>query len=606
MAKIHNERIEALKEKIAIMPDTPGVYQYFDKDGEVIYVGKARNLKRRVASYFNKTHDSTRTNRLVRNICDVKYIVVDTESDALRLENYMIKAHQPRYNVLLKDDKTYPWICIKNEAFPRVVLTRKRIKDGSTYFGPYTNVKIAQTLLELFRQIYKIRTCRLNLSPPELQKQRYKVCLQYHIKNCKGPCVGNQSEADYNKDIEEIKQILRGHTSDLTDFLYQEMMELAGKLKFEEAETVKHKYQLINGYRERSSIVQPILSNLDVYSYQEEDQTAMINYFHVVRGAIVQSYSFEYKKQIDDPKEDILSLGILEMRDRFKSEAREIIIPFDLDIDLDGVTFTVPQRGDKRKLLELSDKNLKQYYIDKLKRAEKLNPEQRNLRLLKEIQKELGLDKPPFRIECFDNSNIQGSDAVAACVVFLNGKPFKKEYRKYNIKTVVGPDDYASMKEVVRRRYTRAIEENLPLPDLILTDGGKGQMEMVRQVIIDELNLNIPIAGLAKDKRHRTSEILFGSPARAVGIKQRTQLFHLLEQIQNEVHRFAITFHRDKRSKRQVASELDEIKGIGEKSKLALLKEFKSLKRIKEASVEDLAKIVGVAKANLLKTTFNN
>ena len=606
MTKKHNARIETLKQIIAIMPDTPGVYEYFDKDGEVIYVGKAKNLKRRVSSYFNKVHDSTRTNRLVRNICDIKYIVVDTEADALRLENYMIKAHQPRYNVLLKDDKTYPWICIRNEAFPRVLLTRKRIKDGSTYFGPYTNVKIAQTMLELFRQIYKVRTCNLNLSPPEIAKNRYKVCLQYHIKNCKGPCVGNQGETDYNRDIEEIKQILRGHTSDLTDYLYTEMMELAEKLKFEEAEAVKFKYLLIDGYRERSSIVQPIINNLDVFSYQEEDQTAMINYFHIVRGAIVQSYTFEYRKQIDDPKTEILSMGIFEMRERFKSEAREIIIPFELDIDLDGVTFTVPQRGDKRKLLELSDKNLKQYYIDKLKRAEKLNPEQRNLRLLKEIQKELALDKPPFRIECFDNSNIQGSDAVAACVVFQNGKPAKKEYRKYNIKTVVGPDDYASMKEVVRRRYTRTLEEKRPLPDLILTDGGKGQMEMVRQVIVDELKLHIPIAGLAKDKRHRTSEVLFGSPARAVGIKQGTPLFHLLEQIQNEVHRFAITFHRDKRSKRQVASELDEIKGIGEKSRLALLKEFKSLKRIKEASLEDLTKIVGVAKANLLKTTFNN
>ncbi len=604
MVRIQNPRLDAIKEKIAIMPDTPGVYQYLNKEGEIIYIGKAKNLKRRVSSYFNKVHDSTRTNRLVRLIYDVKYIVVDTEADALRLENYMIKAHQPRYNVLLKDDKTYPWICVKNEAFPRVFITRKMVKDGSTYFGPYTNVKIAQLILELFRKIYKIRTCALNLAPPEIQKGKYKVCLEYHIKNCKGPCQGYEDEMEYNKDIVEIKQILRGHTSDLTDYLYKEMQDYASQLKFEEAEIVKHKYKLINGYMERSSIVQPIINNLDVYSYLEEDKTAMINYFHVVRGAIVQSYTFEYKLRTDETKEDILALGIIEMRERFGSNAKEIIIPFELDLDMDNITFTVPQRGDKKKLLDLSDKNIKQYYIDKLKRTEKLNPEQRNLRLLKEIQKELGLPKPPFRIECYDNSNIQGSDAVAACVVFLNGMPAKKEYRKYNIKTVEGPDDYASMKEVAHRRYTRAIEEDLPLPDLILVDGGKGQMEVVRQVVVDELNLDIPIAGLAKDNRHRTSELLFGSPARVASIRQNTAVFRLLEQIQNEVHRFAITFHRDKRSKRQVASELDTISGIGEKTKTTLLKEFKSLKRIKEAREEDLARVVGPAKAKVLIAAF--
>lgn len=605
MPPIRNPRIDYLKEKIAIMPDTPGVYQYFDSEGTIIYIGKAKNLKRRVSSYFNKVHDSNRTNRLVRNIYDLKYIVVPTEEDALKLENYMIKAHQPRYNVLLKDDKTYPWICIKNEPFPRVFMTRKPIKDGSTYFGPYTNVKMVNTLLELFREIHKVRTCSLNLAPPQIAKGDYKVCLQYHIKNCKGPCQGLESEADYNKDIQEIKQILRGNTSEVTEYLYAEMMRLAEKLKFEEAEEIKHKYRMIENYRTKTAIVQPALTNIDVYSYLEEESSAYINYFHVVRGAIVQSYTFEYKRAIDEPREELLALGIAEMRERFSSPAKEILVPFLPDLELDGITFVVPQRGDKRKLLDLSEKNLKQYRIDKLKHAEKLNPEQRTMRLLKEIQQELGLPKPPMQIECYDNSNISGSDPVAACVVFRGGVPAKKEYRKYNIKTVVGPDDYASMKEVVRRRYTRAIDEALPLPDLILTDGGRGQMEVVRQVVEDELGLDIPIAGLAKDKRHRTHEVLYGFPPKVVGIKQHTPLFRLLEQIQNEVHRFAITFHRDKRSKRQVASELDAVKGIGEKSKTALLKQFKSVKRIREASVDEIAAVVGPAKAKVLKEALS-
>ncbi|MEG1587363.1 MAG: excinuclease ABC subunit UvrC [Bacteroidales bacterium] len=603
-AKVKNEQIDHLKGKISIMPDTPGVYQYFDKEGEIIYIGKAKNLKRRVSSYFNKVHDSNRTNRLVRNIYDLKYIVVNSEEDALKLENYMIKAHQPRYNVLLKDDKTYPWICIKNEPFPRVFMTRKVIKDGSSYFGPYTNIKMVYTLLELFREIHKVRTCSLNLAPPQIAKGEYKVCLQYHIKNCKGPCQGLQTEEEYTKDIQEIKQILRGNTAELSDYLYQEMMRLAEKLKFEEAEQVKHKYRLIENYRTKTSIVQPVLTNIDVYSYTEEENAAYINYFHIIRGAIVQSYTFEYKRRIDDPKEEILALGIAEMRERFNSPAREILVPFLPDMELSGVSFTIPQRGDKKKLLDLSDKNLKQYQIDKLKQSEKLNPEQRSMRLLKEIQTEMGLEKPPMNIECYDNSNISGTDAVAACVVFKNAVPSKKDYRKYNIKTVEGPDDYASMKEVVRRRYTRAIEESLPLPDLILTDGGKGQMEVVRQVVEDELHLNIPIAGLAKDKRHRTSEVLFGFPPKVIGIKQHTPLFRLLEQIQNEVHRFAITFHRDKRSKRQVASELDQVKGIGEKTKTTLLKEFRSIKKIKEASIDEISAVIGRSKAILLKTAF--
>ena len=601
MPPIRNPRLDYLKEKIAIMPDTPGVYQYFDSEGTIIYIGKAKNLKRRVSSYFNKVHDSNRTNRLVRNIYDLKYIVVPTEEDALKLENYMIKAHQPRYNVLLKDDKTYPWICIKNEPFPRVFMTRKPIKDGSTYFGPYTNVKMVYTLLELFREIHKVRTCSLNLAPQAIAKGDYKVCLQYHIKNCKGPCQGFESEEEYNKDIQEIKQILRGNTSEVTEYLYAEMMRLAERLKFEEAEEVKHKYRMIENYRTKTAIVQPALTNIDVYSYLEEENSAYINYFHVVRGAIVQSYTFEYKRAIDEPREEILALGIAEMRERFSSPAREILVPFQPELELEGVTFVVPQRGDKRKLLDLSEKNLKQYRVDKLKQAEKLNPEQRTMRLLKEIQQELGLPKPPMQIECYDNSNISGTDAVAACVVFRGGVPAKKEYRKYNIKTVEGPDDYASMKEVVRRRYTRALDEALPLPDLILTDGGRGQMEVVRQVVEDELGLDIPIAGLAKDKRHRTNEVLYGFPPKVVGIKQHTPLFRLLEQIQNEVHRFAITFHRDKRSKRQVASELDAVKGIGEKSKTALLRRFKSVKRIREATVEEIAEVIGPAKAKVLK-----
>ncbi len=601
MAKINNPRLDHLKSVISIMPDTPGVYQYFDKDGEIIYIGKAKNLKRRVSSYFNKVHDSNRTNRLVRLIHDVKYIVVNSEEDALKLENYMIKAHQPRYNVLLKDDKTYPWICIKNEPFPRVFMTRKVVRDGSFYFGPYTNVKIVSALLELFRQIYKVRTCKLNLAPEQVRSGKYKVCLQYHIKNCKGPCQGYEDETEYARDIQQIKQILRGHTSEVTDYLHKEMMELAAKMKFEEAEVVKHKYRLIENYRTKTSIVQPVISNVDVYSYSEEENSAYINYFHIIRGAIIQSYTFEYRKRMDDPKEDILALGIAEMRERFQSPAREIIVPFIPDIQIEGITFTVPQRGDKKILLDLSDKNLHQYRIDKLKQAEKLDPEQRSVRLMKEIQTELGLPKLPMQIECFDNSNIQGSDAVAACVVFKKAAPSKKDYRKYNIRTVVGPDDYASMKEVVRRRYTRAIEEDTPLPDLIIADGGKGQMEMIRQVVEDELHLNIPIAGLAKDKKHRTSELLFGSPARVVQIRQQTPLFRLLEQIQNEVHRFAITFHKDKRSKRQVASALDEIKGIGEVTKTALLKHFKSVKRIREASVEEIASVTGKAKAEMLK-----
>ena len=476
MSHIKNPRIEHIKGIISIMPETPGVYQYFDKDGEIIYVGKAKNLKKRVSSYFNKIHDSTRTNRLVKNIYNLKYIVVNTEQEALNLENNMIKAHQPRYNVLLKDDKTYPYICIKNEPYPRVFMTRKVVKDGSSYFGPYTNVKMVYALLELFRQIYKVRTCNLNLAPPMIQKGKYKVCLEYHIKNCKGPCEGLVDEQEYNEDIREIKEILRGHTSDVLDYLMSEMVILAEKLKFEQAQEIKERYMMIETYQTKTCIVQPQITNVNVYSYLEDENSIYINYFYVVRGAIIQSFTFEYKQRIDERKEDILSLAIQETEERFKSPAKEYIVPFEPDYKKEGITFTVPQRGDKKKLLELSDKNLKQYIIDKLKHAEKLNPEQRMVRILTRLKSDLQLHELPVHIECFDNSNIQGTNPVAACVVFKNAKPAKKDYRHFNVKTVEGPDDFASMYEIVGRRYKRLIEEEQPLPQLIVIDGGKGQL----------------------------------------------------------------------------------------------------------------------------------
>ena len=462
MSHIKNPRIEHIKGIISIMPETPGVYQYFDKDGEIIYVGKAKNLKKRVSSYFNKIHDSTRTNRLVKNIYNLKYIVVNTEQEALNLENNMIKAHQPRYNVLLKDDKTYPYICIKNEPYPRVFMTRKVVKDGSSYFGPYTNVKMVYALLELFRQIYKVRTCNLNLAPPMIQKGKYKVCLEYHIKNCKGPCEGLVDEQEYNEDIREIKEILRGHTSDVLDYLMSEMVILAEKLKFEQAQEIKERYMMIETYQTKTCIVQPQITNVNVYSYLEDENSIYINYFYVVRGAIIQSFTFEYKQRIDERKEDILSLAIQETEERFKSPAKEYIVPFEPDYKKEGITFTVPQRGDKKKLLELSDKNLKQYIIDKLKHAEKLNPEQRMVRILTRLKSDLQLHELPVHIECFDNSNIQGTNPVAACVVFKNAKPAKKDYRHFNVKTVEGPDDFASMYEIVGRRYKRLIEEEQP------------------------------------------------------------------------------------------------------------------------------------------------
>lgn len=586
-----------LRSIVMNLPETPGIYQYLDSEGTIIYVGKAKNLKRRVYSYFAKEHESRKTRVLVTRIADIRYIVVNTEEDALLLENNLIKKYRPRYNVLLKDDKSYPSICVSNEYFPRVLKTRKLIRDGSTYFGPYSHVPSMMAMLELIKRLYPLRTCNLALTPENIAAGKFKVCLEYHIKNCKGPCIGAQSHEEYMKSIAEIREILKGNTQSISNALMEEMQKLAEELRFEEAQKVKEKYELIENYRSKSEVVSSVIHNIDVFSIETDESSAYINYLHITNGCVNQAFTFEYKMRVNESKEELLQLGIVEMRERYQSQSKEIIVPFELDMEMNGVTFTVPQRGDKKHLLELSLLNVKQYKVDRLKQAEKLNPEQRSARLMKEIQTQLGLDRLPVHIECFDNSNIQGSDAVAACVVFRKTKPSKKEYRKYNIKTVTGPDDYASMQEVVRRRYTRILEEQGELPDVILTDGGKGQMEVVRQVIEDELHLNIPIVGLAKDNRHRTSEVLFGFPPLTIGIKQGTPLFHLLEQIQDEVHRFAITFHRDKRSKSQVASALDSIKGIGEKRKSDLLRTFKSVARIRKASLQEIAAVIGEAAA---------
>lgn len=597
---------EYLKGIVSNLPEKPGIYQYLNAEGTIIYVGKAKNLKRRVYSYFSKEHQPGKTRVLVSKIADIRYIVVNSEEDALLLENNLIKKYKPRYNVLLKDDKTYPSICVQNEYFPRVFKTRRIIRNGSSYYGPYSHSPSMHAVLDLIKHLYPLRTCNLNLSPENIRAGKFNVCLEYHIKNCAGPCIGLQSQEEYLKNIAEIKEILKGNTQEISRLLYQRMQDLAAEMKFEEAQKVKEKYALIENYRSKSEVVSSVLHNIDVFSIEEDgEKSAFINYLHITNGAINQAFTFEYKKKLNETKEELLTLGIIEMRERYKSASREIIVPFDIEIELNDVTFTIPQRGDKKKLLELSLLNVKQYKADRMKQAEKLNPEQRSMRLMKEIQQELHLDRLPMQIECFDNSNIQGTDAVAACVVFKKAKPSKSDYRKYNIKTVVGADDYASMKEVVRRRYQRAIEEESPLPDLIITDGGKGQMEVVRQVM-EELQLDIPIAGLAKDRKHRTSEVLFGFPPQTIGIKQHSPLFRLLEQIQDEVHRFAITFHRDKRSKRQVASALDNIKGIGEKTKTALLEEFKSVKRIKEATIEEVSAIIGESKAKIIKEGLDN
>jgi excinuclease ABC subunit C len=521
------------------------------------------------------------------------------------LENNLIKKYKPRYNVLLKDDKTYPSICVTNEYFPRVLKTRRIVRNGSTYYGPYSHLPSMYALLDLIKKLYPLRTCQLALTPENIRNGKFKSCLEYHIKNCKAPCIALQTHEEYMKNIGEIKEILKGNTQEITKRMLEEMQALAAEMRFEEAQIIKKKYELIENYRAKSEVVSSVLHNIDVFSIEMEETSAYINYLHITNGCINQAFTFEYKVRMNETQEELLALGIAEMRERYGSQSREIIVPFELGLELNNVTFTIPQKGEKKKLLELSILNVKQYKVDRLKQADKLNPEQKSVRLLKEIQQQLKLERMPAHIECFDNSNISGTDAVAGCVVFKMGKPSKKDYRKFNIRTVVGPDDYASMKEVVRRRYQRAIEEQSPLPDLLITDGGKGQMEVVRKVIEDELHLQIPIAGLAKDNRHRTSELLFGNPPLTIGIKQGTPLFHLLERIQDEVHRYAITFHRDKRSKRQTASELDSIKGIGEKTKTELLKQFKSVKRIKEAPLEQLEAVVGPAKAKLLGDYFN-
>ena len=593
-----------LKGIVLNLPETPGIYQYIDENGTIIYVGKAVNLKRRVSSYFQKNQKSIKTKRLVNNIRDLKYIVVNNEEEALLLENNLIKRYKPRYNVLLKDDKTYPLICITNEFYPRIFVTRRRLKGLGTYYGPYTYSAPLVAVMGLIKQIYSMRRCQLQLTPERINQGKFKLCLDYHIKTCKGPCCGLQSHKDYMKDVSEIKEILKGNTQTLLDLLMDEMKSLSQQMKFEEAQVLKEKYELIESYRAKSAIVNSYI-NADVFTIEMNENIGYINYLHITNGSVNQAFTFEYRKQLDESEEELLELGIIEMRERYESKSPEIIVPFKIDMNLANTTFTIPQKGEKKKLLELSLMNVKQYKLDRLKQAEKLDPDQKRIRLLKEIQDQLKLAKLPAQIECFDNSNISGSDAVAACVVFKMGKPSKNDYRKYNIKTVVGPDDYASMREVVGRRYKRIIEEGETLPDLIITDGGKGQMEVVREVIEDELRLKIPIAGLAKDNKHRTSELLYGFPPVVIGIKQSTPLFHLLENIQNEVHRFAIKFHRDKRSKNQITSVLDNIKGVGRSRKEALLKAFKSAARIKAASEEEIAAVIGKAAAKNIKEKLN-
>ena len=594
-----------LKGIVLNLPESPGCYQYLDDKGEVIYVGKAKNLKRRVYSYFSKEHQSRKTAMLVSKIRDIKYVIVNTEEDALLLENNLIKRYKPHYNVLLKDDKTYPSICVTNEYFPRIFKTRNIVRNGATYFGPYSHIPTLNALLDLIKNLYPLRSCHHALTPENIHSGKFKVCLEYHIKNCKGPCIGAQTREEYLKNIQEAKEILKGNTAEISRKLLFDMQSLASEMRFEEAQSIKQKYDLLEAYRSKSEVVSNVLNNIDVFTIEDDENSAYINYLHVTNGSINQAFTFEYKKRMNESPEEVLVLGIGEMRERYKSYSREIIVPFPVELELENVTFTIPQRGDKKKLLELSILNVKQYKVDRLKQAEKLNPEQKTVRLMKELQTALNLDRLPIRIECFDNSNISGTDAVAACVVFKKCKPSKQDYRKYNIKTVVGPDDYASMKEVVRRRYSRLIEEHGELPDLIITDGGKGQMEVVREVIEDELGLQIPIAGLAKDSKHRTNELLFGNPPIVIGLKTDSFVFKLLTQIQDEVHRFAITFHREKRSKHQTASVLDNIKGIGEKTKTQLLKKFKSVKRIREATLDELSNEIGQAKAKIIKENLN-
>lgn len=607
MTKEENEkRLARLKNIVLNMPEKPGSYQYYDESHTIIYVGKAKNLKRRVSSYFHKEVDRYKTKVLVSKIWDISYTVVNSEEDALLLENSLIKKYNPRYNVLLKDGKTYPSICVTNEYYPRIFKTRHINKKFGTFFGPYSNTASMYAVLELIKKLYKPRTCRLLLTRESVEQGAFKPCLEYHIHNCLGPCIGKQSYEEYAENMRQAREILKGNTRQLSDMLYKNMQRLAENLEFEAAERVKQKYLLIESYCSKSEVVSHTITDIDVFTIADDDTRshAFINFMHVRNGAVNQSFTFEYKRKLDETDEELLITAIPEIRERFKSEAKEIVVPFEMEWHLKDAVFFVPQRGDKKHLLELSEMNCRQYKFDRLKQAEKLNPEQKQTRLMKELQQKLGMEKMPYTIECFDNSNISGTDAVAGCVVFKAMKPSKKDYRKYNIKTVTGPDDYASMKEVVRRRYSRMIEEDTPLPDLIITDGGKGQMEVVREVIEDELHLRIPIAGLAKDDRHRTNELLFGFPQKVIGLKTDSELFHVLTHIQDEVHRYAITFHRDKRSKHALHSELDDIRGIGPKTKEALLHHFRTVKRISEASDDELAAVVGSSKAAILKAHF--
>lgn len=606
MTKEENEaRLKKLKAIVSVLPEKPGSYQYYDAEGTIIYVGKAKNLKSRVSSYFHTEVDRFKTKVLVSKIHDISYTVVNTEEDALLLENALIKKYNPRYNVLLKDGKTYPSICITKEYLPRIFSTRTINKKWGTYYGPYSHVGNMHALLELIKKLYHPRTCRFPITKEGIKQQKYQVCLEYHIKNCQAPCVGKQSYEDYLKNIEQAKEILKGNTREVLRHMKDEMMRLAEELRFEEAEELKRRYILIDQFATKSEVVSQTIDNVDVLSITNDEKVAFINYIHVSNGQINQSFTFEYKKKLEETVAELLQLGIVEMRERFKSHAKEIILPQEIDMDMEGVTITVPQRGDKKTLLDLSLMNGKQYKFDRLKQAEKLNPEQKSVRLMKELQDLLHLPKLPYQIECFDNSNISGADAVAACIVFKKMKPSKADYRKYNIKTVVGPDDYASMKEVVWRRYHRLIEEQQALPDLIVADGGKGQMEVIRQAVQDELGLDIPIAGLAKNDRHRTNELLYGFPARVIGMKTDSELFRVLTQLQDEVHRFAITFHRDQRSKHALHSELDDIKGIGPKTKETLLKAFKSVKRIKEADFDALTEVLGSSKGKIVFDYFH-
>ena len=606
MTKEENEaRLKKLKSIVSSLPEKPGSYQYYDQEGTIIYVGKAKNLKNRVSSYFHTEVDRFKTKVLVSKIWDISYTVVNTEEDALLLENSLIKKYNPRYNVLLKDGKTYPSICVTKEYLPRIFSTRTINKKWGTYYGPYSHVGTMHAVLDLIKKLYHPRPCRQPMTEEGVKGGKYQVCLEYHIKNCAGPCVNKQTWDDYQKSIQQAREILKGNTRQVQRELREEMQQLAEELRFEEAEEVKQRYILLDQFVSHSEVVSHTIDNVDVLSITNDEKVAFINYIHVSNGQINQSFTFEYKKKLDESDEELLQLAIVEMRERFQSHAKEIILPQEVDINLEGVTITIPQRGDKKTLLDLSLMNGKQYKFDRLKQAEKLNPEQKQVRLMKELQDLLHLPKMPYQIECFDNSNISGSDAVAACVVFKKMKPSKQDYRKYNIKTVVGPDDYASMKEVVYRRYHRLLEEQQPLPDLIVADGGKGQMEVIRQAVQDELGLDIPIAGLAKDDRHRTNELLYGFPPRVIGMKDTSELFRVLTHLQDEVHRFAITFHREKRSKHALQSELDSIKGIGPKTRDDLLKSLKSVKRIREAERSALEAIISKAKAQIVYQYFH-